>query len=117
MRLMGGDINYVRLFVFGIGSGLAGISAILAGLDVGVTPHIGMPALLISAVALIIGGVGTYHGAIIGAFLLGTLQSLIVWQISAKWTDAITFFLLILFLILRPQGLVGTRRRLEEATS
>jgi branched-chain amino acid transport system permease protein len=116
-RLMGGNINYVRLFVFGIGSALAGVSAILSGLDVGITPHIGMPALLISAVALIIGGVGTYHGAIVGAFLLGTLQSLIVWQISAKWTDAITFVLLILFLILRPQGLVGTRRRLEEATS
>jgi branched-chain amino acid transport system permease protein len=113
-RLMGGNLNLVRGLVFAVGSALAGIGAILSGLDVGITPHIGMPALLIAAVALIIGGVGTFQGAVVGAFLLGILQSLIVWQISAKWTDAITFVLLIIFLLFRPQGLVGTRRRLEE---
>ncbi|HKY42875.1 MAG TPA: branched-chain amino acid ABC transporter permease [Pyrinomonadaceae bacterium] len=113
-RLMGENINFVRCVMFAVGSVLAGIGAILSGLDVGVTPHIGMPAVLIAAVALIVGGVGTFHGAVVGAFLLGTIQSLIVWQISAKWTDAITFAVLILFLLFRPQGLLGTKRRLEE---
>jgi branched-chain amino acid transport system permease protein len=112
---MGLNIQTVRLFVFALGSALAGTAAILSALDVGMDPHGGMPALLTAAVALIIGGVGTFEGAMVGAFLLGVLQSLVIWQASARWMDAVTFGLLVLFLLFRPQGLLGQRRRLEEA--
>ncbi len=114
-EVMGVNTRVVRLFVFALGSALAGISAVLSALDIGMDPHIGMPALLIAAVALIIGGVGTFEGPIIGAFLLCILQSLVIWQVSARWMDAVTFGLLIFFLLFRPQGLLGQRRRLEEA--
>lgn len=114
-EVMGINKKVVRLFVFSLGSALAGAAAILYALDVGMDPHVGMPALLTAAVALIIGGVGTFEGAIVGAFLLGILQSLVIWQVSARWTDAVTFGLLIFFLLFRPQGLLGQRRRLEEA--
>lgn len=116
-EVVGVNTRIVRLFVFALGSALAGITAILSALDVGMDPHVGMPALLIAAVALIIGGVGTFEGAIVGAFLLGILQSLVIWQVSARWMDAVTFGLLIFFLLFRPQGLLGQRRRLEEATT
>jgi len=113
-EVMGINARAVRLFVFSLGSILAGTTAILSALDIGMDPHIGMPALLTAAVALIIGGVGTFEGAIVGALFLGILQSLVIWQVSARWTDAITFGLLIFFLLFRPQGLLGQRRRLEE---
>lgn len=115
VEVMGVNTRAVRLFVFGIGSAFAGMAAILSALDVGMDPHVGMPMLLTASVALIVGGVGTFEGAVIGAFLLGILQSLVVWQASARWTDAVTFGLLILFLLFRPQGILGQRRRLEEA--
>ena len=113
--VLGINLPGVRLSVFAVGSALAGLAAILSALDVGVDPYVGMPALLTAAVALIVGGVGTFEGPVLGAFLLGLLQSLVVWKISARWTDAITFAVLILFLLFRPAGLVGRRRRLEEA--
>lgn len=115
--LMGINLSLVRYLALGVGSLLAGVAAILSALDAGVTPQVGMPALLTAAVALIIGGVGRFEGSVVGAFLLGALQSLVVWKISARWTDAITFAVLILFLIFRPQGLLGARRRVEEATA
>lgn len=115
VEVIGINRRKVRLFVFSLGSGLAGVSAILSALDVGMDPHIGMPALLTGAVALIVGGVGTFEGPIVGAFLLGILQSLVIWRVSARWMDAVTFGLLIFFLLFRPQGLLGQRRRLEEA--
>lgn len=113
-EVLGVNLAAVRIAVFALGSALAGLAASLAALDVGMDPQVGMPALLIAAVALIVGGVGTFEGPVIGGFLLGLLQSLVVWQISARWTDAITFAILIIFLLFRPEGLAGRRRRLEE---
>jgi branched-chain amino acid transport system permease protein len=76
-----------------------------------------MTAILSGAVAVIIGGVGIFEGAAVGAMTLGILQSLVIWQTSSRWADAVTFVVLILFLLFRPQGIVGQRRRVEEAAS
>jgi branched-chain amino acid transport system permease protein len=115
--VMGINLGAVRIAVFALGSALAALAASLAALDVGMDPNVGMPALLVAAVALIVGGVGTFEGPVIGGFLLGVLQSLVVWRISARWMDAITFAILIVFLLFRPEGLAGCRRRLEETTT
>jgi branched-chain amino acid transport system permease protein len=116
-QIMGANLWFVRAVVFASGSALAGVGAALSALDVGIDLNVGMSALLIAAVALIIGGVGTFEGPVIGAFLLGVLQSLVVWVVSARWVDAVTFSLLIFFLIFRPEGLIGKRRRVEEVLS
>jgi branched-chain amino acid transport system permease protein len=113
--VLGFHTGVVRLGVFALGSALAGVAGVLVALDVGVDPNVGMPALLAAATALIVGGVGTFEGPVIGGFLLGLVQSLVVWQLSARWVDTMTFLILILFLLFRPWGLAGRRRRLEEA--
>lgn len=114
VSVIGVDVRKIRLFVFALGSALAGIAACLVAFDVGMDPHVGLNMLLIAAVAVIIGGVKVFFGAIVGAFLLGLLQNLAIWQISAKWEQSITFLLLIIFLLTRPEGILGRRRRLEE---
>jgi branched-chain amino acid transport system permease protein len=105
-----------RMMVFGLGSALAAITAMLSGLDVGIDPHIGLTATLTGAVALIIGGIGILEGAVFGALLLGLLQALAVWQISARWQDAVTFLILLFFLLFRPQGAFGRGHRSDEVT-
>jgi len=115
--VMGINTQWIRYSVFVFGSILAGVGAILIAMDVGMDPHVGMPMLLMAAVAVIIGGVGTFGGAVLGAFLIALLQSLVIWQISARWVDAITFLILIIFLIFKPEGLLGQRKRLEEVVS
>jgi branched-chain amino acid transport system permease protein len=111
---MGINPRLVRWAVFALGSALAAVAAMLAGLDVGIDPNIGMNALLNGAVGVIIGGIGIFEGAALGGVTIGVLQSLSIWQLSARWQDAVTFVLLILFLLFRPQGLFGGRRRAEE---
>ncbi len=114
-RISGVDARRVRLVVFAVGSALAGMAAVLTALDVGIAPEAGLSVLLASSVSLVIGGVGTFAGAVLGALVLGILQSVVTWTVSARWTDAITFTVLVLFLAVRPEGLLSARRRLEEA--
>lgn len=111
---MGFNQLKVRRIVFALGSALAAIGAILMTLNVGTDPNAGMMAIFNGIVAVIIGGVAVFEGAVLGAFLLGILQSLIVWQTSDRWQILVTFGVLILLLIFRPQGILGNRRRVEE---
>jgi len=111
---LGVKVQATRLVVFTLGSFLAGIGAVLIALDVGIDPQIGFPVVLVAAVACIIGGLHRFIAPALGGILLGLIQSLVVWQTSAMWESAVTFTLLICFLLFRPQGLLGMRQRLEE---
>lgn len=115
LMALGIEPRKIRWFVFSVGSVFAGIASILNGLDVGIDPNIGMPALLNGAVAVIIGGIGIFEGSFVGALILGSLQSIVIWKASARWQETITFLVLILFLLFRPQGIFGIRKRIEEA--
>lgn len=112
--VLGIDVKGTRLLTFAVGSVFAALSAVLVALDIGIDPNIGFPALLIAAVACIIGGMNRFIAPALGAILLGLLQSLVVWATSSKWENAVTFALLICFLLFRPRGLLGTGHRLEE---
>ncbi len=105
------DIFRMRSYIFIISSALVGLAGGLVGYDVGITPFGGMDILLISLVALIIGGIGHFEGVILGGFLLGIIQSLIAYQLSIKWSGATVFIILVVFLILKPQGLFGRKAR------
>jgi branched-chain amino acid transport system permease protein len=114
---MGVNLILIRILVFAVGSALAGLAAVLSVLDTGTDPQVGLPVLLIATVAVIVGGIGTFAGPILGSILVALLQSVAVWRVSPKWSQAITFAILILFMIFRPTGLLGFRRRLEEASA
>lgn len=113
-EVLGMDIRNIRRLIFAIGSLLAGIASILVAADVGVDPWVGMSMLLAGAVAMIVGGVDKWEGAILGGFLLGLLQAVAVWKFSARWQNTVTFIVLILFLLFRPQGILGEKKRFEE---
>jgi len=113
--VLGVKVEGTRLVASAIGSLLAAVGAILVALDVGVDPHVGFPVVLVAVVACIIGGLGRFITPALGGLLLGLIQSLVVWQTSAKWESAVTFAILIVFLLFRPKGLLQIRRRMEEA--
>lgn len=114
-EILGYNPDLIRVIVFSVGSALAAIASILSALDTGMDPNVGMNALLVGAVAVIIGGVKIFEGALLGGILIGLIQSLVVWQFSARWMETTTFILLIIFLLIRPQGLLGQKIRIEEA--
>jgi branched-chain amino acid transport system permease protein len=114
-RVLGVRTARVHLLVFALGSIFAGIGSILVAMDVGLDPYVGFSVVLTAAVACIIGGLQNFLAPAIGGFLLGIVQSLVIWQTSAQWKEAVTFGLLILFLLIRRQGLFGFYKRAEEA--
>jgi branched-chain amino acid transport system permease protein len=115
VTVLGVDVRRVRIYIFALGSFLAGVASCLVALDVGMDPNVGLGAFLIAAVAVIVGGVGIFEGAALGSFILAILQNLMIWKVSAKWQNALVFLILIFFLLFKPEGILGKRRRLEEA--
>ncbi len=106
-NILGLQTDRIYLFITILGAALAGVAGVLMALDVGVTPVMGWDAVLIAAVAVIIGGVGYLPGAGVAALLIGLIQNLSVLKVSAQWQSTITFAVLILFLIMRPKGIFG----------
>lgn len=109
--VFGMNINKMRLVLFMLSGFFAALGGGLVAYDVGMDPYVGMPMLLNAVVALIIGGMGRFEAPIIGGFIIGILQAMAVWTFSSRWQDAVTFTLLILFLLFRPQGLIGEKER------
>lgn len=101
----------VVMWAFLIGSALAGLAGILVAYDTSLTPFMGFQLLLGGVVAVVIGGVGNIFGIALGAILLSTAQHLVNWWISSAWQDVLVFAIMVLFLLLRPQGFLGTTPR------
>ncbi len=105
-RMVGIDTAKIIGRVFFIGSAIAGLAGILIGFDTGIEPTMGMNLLLKGTIAAIIGGVGSLYGGFLGAFVLGFAENFGIWKISGEWKDAIAFVVLIVFLLVRPQGII-----------
>jgi len=104
----------ITLMAFGLGSFYAGLGGILVGFDTGITPTFGFSLLLYAIVVMIIGGVESLWGIVLGAFILALVQNLTAYYIDTKWMDAITYAILILFLIVRPYGVSGIKNKRVE---
>lgn len=115
LPVLGLPLSRLRLLVMGLSGVLVSVAAMLISWDIGMDPHVGMHYLLLGSVAIFFGGTDRYWAWGAGAMLLAVLQSLAVWQFSARWTDFVTFGVLIFVLLFRPQGLFGLSKRLEEA--
>lgn len=111
-RVMGVDIDKVISMTFIIGSSLAAIGAFMWGVRYpGITPMLGVMPGLKCFIAAVIGGIGNIKGAVIGGFILGLGEVLIVAffpQLSG-YRDAFAFIVLIIILFYKPTGLLGEK--------
>lgn len=111
--LFGYNVNIHRILAFGVAGLLASAASIASAYDTGFDPHVGLHAILLAVVAVIIGGRGSFLGPIIGGLILGILRAQVVWHFSSRWQEAATFGLLALVLLIRPQGILGRKTRVE----
>lgn len=110
--LMGIPTDWVIAFTFIIGSSLAGSAAILYGLSYPkVEPFMGVLIGLKAFVAAVFGGIGSIMGAALGGIVLGLAEVFTVYYLSSSFRDAIAFAILIVILLLKPQGLFGVVRK------
>jgi len=111
-RLMGIDVNRTIRATFAVGSALAAAGGILFGLDqITINPLMGVLTGLKAFVAAVLGGIGNIPGAVVGGLLIGLAEQLTAGYLSPDYRDAITFVILVVILVLKPEGLLGVVRQ------
>jgi len=108
--LMGINIDGVISLTFGIGSALAAAGGVLYGIAYPqINPFMGIMPGLKAFVAAVLGGIGNIPGAVLGAVIMGVVETMSSAFISSTLRDAIAFSILIIVLLWRPSGILGKR--------
>jgi len=99
---------------FIIGSAIAGIAAILIALEQNIEPNMGFSLMIKGFTGSIIGGVTSVPGSVLGSYFLGLVENIGIWYLPSGYKDAIAFFLLFIFLLFRPQGILGINKGVQK---
>ena len=111
-QLMGINTERVIAATFLIGGGLAGFGAMIYGLSINsINYQMGFLVGLYAFTAAVLGGIGNIPGAVLGGLLIGLVRSLGSAYVGERWTGALVFTTLIVVLVFRPAGLLGSRVR------
>jgi branched-chain amino acid transport system permease protein len=112
--ILGINVDTVILLTFAVASALAGIAGVLVGLNFSaLSPYMGIDMGIKGMAVMLIGGLGSIYGAMLGGLILGMGEVLSVAYLESAYRDAFTFGLMILILIVRPGGLFRTALRVE----
>jgi branched-chain amino acid transport system permease protein len=107
-EMLGINVNFTIAATFFLGSALAGVAGVMAGLLFNqVNNTMGFTAGLFAFTAAVVGGIGSLPGAVIGGLLIGLAQSFVTGYVSSTYTNLIVFGLLIVVMLVRPIGLLG----------
>jgi neutral amino acid transport system permease protein len=106
------DVERVILVTWVVGAGLAGLGGVLEGASETVQWDMGFKLLLLIFAAVVLGGLGTAFGAMVGAFIVGVTVEMSTFWIDASVKNAVALALLVVMLLIRPQGILGNRERI-----
>ena len=111
-RLMGINVDWIISVTFGVGSALAGAGGVLYGIAYPqINPFMGVMPGLKAFVAAVLGGIGLIPGAMLGALIMGVVETFTSAYISSTLRDAVAFGVLIVVLLVRPGGILGRPTR------
>mgnify|MGYP000152574253 CR=1 FL=1 len=108
-KLMGINVNKVYMFSFALGAALAGAAGAIYGIIFTFNPHIGALPTIKAFAIIILGGLGSIPGAVVGGLLYGIAENGATILLGGIWQDAVAFIVLIAVLVLRPTGLFGQK--------
>jgi len=112
VRALGINIGRLRLFVFALGAALAAVAGIILTPIWGLRPHVGVDAVIPAFLIIVLGGVGSFWGAVIAGELVGITVGL-TGGYAAEWSMMSMYLLLIFVLTFRARGLMGKKSALE----
>lgn len=111
-RSCGIDVDRVILIVWMLGGGLATIGGVFLGVTENISWDMGFNLLLLMFAGVILGGLGTAYGAVVGSFVVGLVAQLSTLWFPSELQNAWALGALIIVLIVRPQGILGQRERI-----
>ncbi len=109
---LGKNLPRVRTLVYSIGSIFAGIAGVLLAPLQGVKPDMGMAIIMPAFVVIVVGGVGSFLGTIIGSLLVGLTVTIVV-MVAPRISDLAMYVILAIIILKRPRGLMGEKSGLE----
>jgi len=107
--LVGIDVERIYTLTFGLGAALAGLAGLLASTLFAFNPAFGAGELLKSFVIIVLGGLGSIMGMVLGALVLAFAEVFSIYVVPSYLTSAVGFVLLVVVLVVRPAGLLGQR--------
>jgi branched-chain amino acid transport system permease protein len=108
-RLLGVPIDRVASFIFALGSAMAAVAGTLVGAAFTFNYEMGSLSILKAFVVVVLGGLGSVPGAIVGGVVLGVIDSFTLTYITSQYKHLVSFSLLILVLVIRPTGIFGQK--------
>jgi branched-chain amino acid transport system permease protein len=107
IRALGIDFDRTRALVFALGIGLAGLAGVLHAPTRELSADMGLLMIVFAFVTVVVGGMGSYWGAVAGGLLIGVVYSLVS-LFAQQFAQVAVFSLMALVLLVRPRGLLGT---------
>ena len=108
-KVNGIDVGRVIRWTWVIGAGLAAVAGVLLGIVVQIHPFMGFELLLPMFAALIVGGMTSIYGAVLGALLIGLAEGLTVQYLAPEYRQAVSFIAVFVVLMVRPNGILGEK--------
>lgn len=103
---LGINIGLLRALNFALGIGLAGLAGVLAGGQIGLNPNMGDDLVLPSFIAIIVGGIGSLTGTLVGGLLIGVASAVVsIWWSAGS--EVIMYIMMVVILVARPRGIMG----------
>ncbi|RWG00846.1 branched-chain amino acid ABC transporter permease [Mesorhizobium sp.] len=106
-RLIGINVSQLFIVTFALSAVLAGLTGVLLGSVRLLTPEFGADPLVKALIIVIFGGLGSLVGTVAAAYVMGLVEAALTFFIGIYWTPSLIFLLLIVVLLVRPQGLLG----------
>jgi branched-chain amino acid transport system permease protein len=108
--ILGVDVKRLNTVVFGLGSALAAVAGVILGAMTSLYPQMGLAFVIDAFIVIVIGGLGSFKGAIAGSLVLGQVQSFGV-ALLPEFTNPLVFLVMAVVLIFRPTGIFGSVQR------
>lgn len=108
-NLMGIDVSRILLIVMGIATGLAAVAGVVVAPTLILEPHMWMPPFVMIMAIIVLGGLGSIKGSVVGAFILALVEVLVVFLLptGAFLKGAFALLVMVIVLVVRPEGLFG----------
>lgn len=106
-QICGIDVRRVRLVTFGLGSAMAGVAGALIAMIFTISPEMGRMFIGKAFAIIVLGGLGSFAGAFVGALVLGTSETLAAYWTDTQLAEAVAYAVLLVVLLVKPSGLFG----------
>ena len=108
-RLMGVPTKNVTMAAWGVAGVLGVIAGVMTAPMTSVTLNLMDEVQITALVACVLGGFQTFHGPVIGAYIMGIVRNLLLFYVSSIWGGQILYILILVFIVFRPYGLIGKK--------